>query len=222
LKDNVGIFKEMIPQLMRFAPGALFLVVTNPVDVLSYVTHKVSAKPWQEIIGSGTVLDSARLRLLLSQHCKIDARNIHAYILGEHGDSEFAAWSAAMIGGVPLLDYCHTCNKCDAQINFKNIFEDVKNFAYEIIARKGETSYGIGLALTRISEAVIKNENSILPVSCYIEDYYDVGGIYMSLPAVVNNKGIREVLRLRLADEEVKYLRESASAIAAAIKSVGL
>jgi len=222
VRQNVEIYKNIIPKIMKYAKEAVFLVVTNPVDILSYAAYKISQKPWQEVIGSGTVLDSARFRLLLSQHCNMDARNVHAYILGEHGDSEFPVWSRAMIGGVLFKEYCPMCNKCDTKDALPIIFNKVKNFAYEIIEKKGETSYGVGLALTRITSAVLKDENSVLPVSSFIDNYYDVGDLYMSIPAVVNKKGIRELLKIKLDAEEINNLKKSANLIKETIKSSGL
>lgn len=222
-KQNVDIYKNIIPKIMEYAKDAIFLIVTNPVDVLSYAAYKISQKPWHEVIGSGTVLDSARLRLLLSRHCNIDARNVHAYILGEHGDSEFPVWSRAAIGGVLFKDYCPMCsNKCDVKTTLSGIFSEVKNFAYKVIERKGETSYGVGLALTRITSAILKDENSILPVSSFIDNYYDVENVYMSIPAVVHKSGIRELLKLELAPEEKIYFQKSAKLIKEVIASSGL
>jgi L-lactate dehydrogenase len=220
-QDNVGIFKEIIPQVSRFAVDAIWLVVTNPVDILSYAAYKLSTKPYAQVIGSGTVLDSARFRLLLSEHCNIDARNIHAYILGEHGDSEFPLWSKAMIGSMFFKEYCPVCHKCD-QSQLDGIFTQARDFAYKIIEKKGETSYGIGLALVRISEAILKDENSILPISCYLEDYYGMKDVYLSLPAVINRNGVREVLRLNPDEKEAGLLRKSAETIRQAIQGCGL
>jgi L-lactate dehydrogenase len=222
VQDNVEILKNIIPQIVKNAPQALLLIVTNPVDVLSYAAYKISGKRCQEVIGSGTVLDSARLRFFLSRHCNIDARNIHAYILGEHGDSEFPVFSSALIGGTLLSDYCIRCQRCDHKDRLQHIFEAVRDFAYKIIERKGETSYGIGLALTRITEAILKNENSILPVSCLVNDYYEVDDVYMSLPSVVNNQGVRETLKLTLNSEELASLHKSAQVIKATIREAGL
>ncbi|MDD5154957.1 MAG: L-lactate dehydrogenase [Candidatus Omnitrophica bacterium] len=222
VKDNVEIYKNIIPQIIRYAQKAILLIVSNPVDVLSYAAYKISGKPWNEVIGSGTVLDSARFRFLLSHHCNIDAHNIHAYILGEHGDSEFPALSKAMIGGVFLEEHCPVCNRCDHQKAVRQIFEDVRDFAYKIIEKKGETSYGIGLALVRITQAVLKDENSILPVSCLVNGYYGGSDVYMSLPAVVNKNGVREILDLKLNDEEVGYLKKSAQVIRETIRGSGL
>ncbi|OGX14857.1 MAG: L-lactate dehydrogenase [Omnitrophica WOR_2 bacterium RBG_13_41_10] len=223
IKDNVEIFKGMIPQIMKFAKEAIWLVVSNPVDVLSYAAYKMSGKPWQQVMGSGTVLDSYRLRFLLSQHCQVDARNVHAYILGEHGDSEFPVWSKASIGGTLLKEYCSLCNKCsNYREPLNQIFDNAKDFAYKIIEKKGETSYGIGLALVRITEAILKDQNSILPVSSYVENYYDVNDVFLSLPCVLNRRGIREVLKIQLASEEIVNLRNSAQKLKKVIQDVGL
>ena len=221
-KQNVEIYKDIIPKVMAHASDAIFLIVTNPVDVLSYAAYKISQKPWQEVMGSGTVLDSARLKLLLSKHCNIDARNVHAYVLGEHGDSEFPVWSSAMIGGILFKDYCPMCNKCNTKTSLPDMFSEVRNFAYEIIKRKGETSYGIGLALNRITSAILKDENSVLPVSSFVDNYYGVDDVYMSVPAIVNKKGVRELLKLKLEPEEIDNLKKSAKLIKEAIRSTGL
>jgi len=225
IKGNVQIFKSIIPQLMRYTQEAIWLVVSNPVDILSYAAHKISGKPWSQIMGSGTVLDSYRFRFLLSRHCQVDARNVHAYILGEHGDSEFPIWSKAAIGGTFLKDYCPLCNKC-GHCNYKEsldkLFVEVRDFAYKVIERKGETSYGIGLALVRITEAILKDQDSILPVSCYVQDYYGIDDVFLSLPCVVNKKGIREILKIQLAEEEVINLKKSAGKLKQIIKDAGL
>jgi L-lactate dehydrogenase len=171
VNKNVELFKEIIPKIKKQAPQSIYLIVSNPVDILSYVTYKISKKPKYEVLGSGTTLDTARFRYLLAKNCHVNANNVHAYILGEHGDSEFAVWSSAMIGGILIKDYCDMCKFVDIQDSdkiFRRIFEEVKNSAYEIIQRKGETSYGIGLALTRISQAIVNDENTILPVSTLI------------------------------------------------------
>lgn len=226
VKDNVEIYRKIIPEILRFAPSSILLIVTNPVDVLSYAAYKFSSKPSKEVIGSGTVLDTARFRFLLAKHCKVDSRNIHAYILGEHGDTEFAVWSRAMIGGVLFKDYCYICNnKYTCQHNdeeLNKIFLEVRDSAYKIIERKQETSYGIGLALVRITEAIINDENAILPVSSLVEDYLGINDVYLSLPAVVNKEGIREVLKIELDPKEQSALKNSTEAIKKVIKEAGL
>lgn len=225
LKDNARLYKTIIPEVVKHAPSAIYLIVSNPVDVLSYAAWRFSGKPANEVIGSGTVLDSARLRMLLAQHCEIDSRNLHAYILGEHGDSEFAAWSNAMVGGVLLKEYCTVCRKCGVcrrEEDFERIFADVRDSAYKIIEKKGETSYGIGLALTRITQAILRDENSVLPVSSLVDGYLGIKDVYLSLPAVVNKNGVREVLNLSLSAGEQDQLIRSADAIKKALKEAAL
>jgi len=226
VKDNVEVYRNIIPQIMKYAPNAILLVVTNPVDVLSYAAYKLSGKPVKKVIGSGTVLDSARFRFLIAKHCNVDARNIHAYILGEHGDTEFPVWSKAMIGGVLFSDYCSVCgnkkNCKHAEMDIKTIFADVRGSAYKIIEKKGETSYGIGLALVRITQAILKDENAILPVSSLVEDYLGVNDVYLSLPAILNKNGIRDVLKINLDKKEQEDFKKSALAIKNVIKEAGL
>jgi L-lactate dehydrogenase len=222
---NVGIYKTLIPEVVKYAPDAVILVVSNPVDVLSYAAYKFSGKPANEVIGSGTVLDTARFRFLLSQHCNIDPHNVHAYILGEHGDSEIAAWSKAMIGGVYFQDYCLICaNKraCRGQQEFNEILSEVRNSAYKIIEKKGETSYGIGLALVRITQAIIHNENAVLPVSSLVSDYLGVSEVYLSVPSILNRAGVRATLKLELSAQEQEAFKASAETVKSVIKQVGL
>jgi len=224
IKDNADLFKTMIPEIVRQAPAAIILIVTNPVDILSFVAYKVSGKPAHEIVGSGTVLDTARLRFLLADNCHIDPRNIHGYILGEHGDSEFAAWSTAMIGGVLLKNYCPTCDhfkSCKREKVLGDIFSEVKNSAYKIIERKGETSYGIGLALVRITRAILNNENSVLPVSSLANGYLGVEDVYLSLPSIVNKTGVKQVLSVELSPQEEEAFKNSASTLKKIISEIG-
>ncbi|MCM8757566.1 MAG: L-lactate dehydrogenase [Candidatus Omnitrophica bacterium] len=224
-KDNVELYRKIIPEIVKFTPQSVLLIVTNPVDVLSYAAYKFSKKPSKEVIGSGTVLDTARFRFLLAKHCKVDSRNIHAYILGEHGDTEFAVWSRAMIGGVLFKDYCLICKNektCQREEEFNKIFTEVRDSAYRIIERKSETSYGIGVALVRITEAILNDENAILPVSILIEDYLKINDVYLSLPAVVNKTGVREVLKIEFSEEEKQAFINSAQAIKRIIKETGL
>jgi len=224
-KDNVDLFRVIVPEIYKYAPSAIYLIVSNPVDILSYATYKFSKKNPKEVIGSGTVLDTARFKFLLGKHCNVDPRNVHAYILGEHGDTEVPIWSKAMLGGGSLKDYCPVCNnhgKCNRDAELNSIFEEVRDSAYEIIKRKGETSYGIGLSLVRITQALINNENSILPVSCYIEEYIGITDVYLSLPAVLNNEGIRDILKLELNSEEQKKLIHSAQTLKDVLNAVGL
>lgn len=225
VRDNIEVYKKIIPQLMNYSPEAVFMTVTNPVDILAYATYKISGKPASSVISSGTVLDTARFRFLLSQHCKIDPHNIHAYILGEHGDTEFAVWSTAMIGGVDFKNYCSICNtnhSCKRDMDFNNIFNEVKNSAYKIIEKKGETSYGIGLALVRITQAILNDENAVLPVSSLVDGFFGINDVYLSLPAVVNKSGVKQILQLNLDEKERNALLNSANTLKGIIKEVGL
>ncbi len=224
-RDNIELYRELIPKIMEYAPSAIFLIVSNPVDILTYAAFKFSGKPASEVIGSGTVLDSARFRYLISTYCEVDPRNVHAYVLGEHGDSEFAVWSRAMIGGIFFKDYCPLCknlDNCNHEEHLQQIFEEVRGSAYEIIERKGETSYGIGLALVRITEAILNDENAVLPVSCLVEKYLGINNVYLSLPAIVNRKGVRDILRVELSQDEQKLLTRSATILKKVIAEVGL
>ncbi|MFX1593447.1 MAG: L-lactate dehydrogenase [Promethearchaeota archaeon] len=225
IKDNIHLYEKIIPEITEFAPSAIFLVVSNPVDILSYAAFKLSGKPEKEVFGSGTVLDTARFRYLLGKRCEINPRNVHAYILGEHGDSEFAVWSSAMIGGMLIKDYCLICNKkdlCDNEAELSYIFEEVKNSAYKIIEKKGETSYGIGLALARIIQAILHDENTVLPVSSLVRNYLGINNVYLDLPAVINKVGISHVLKIALNSKEEDLFKKSALKLRNVIEQVGL
>ncbi len=222
---NVDLFKKIIPEIMNYTPSAIFLIVSNPVDILSYATYKISKKPAHEVIGAGTVLDTARFRYLLAKHCEIDPRNVHAYILGEHGDSEFAVWSKATVGGVFIKDYCMICDKrgiCKHDDEFDRIFTEVRDSAYKIIERKQETSYGIGLALVKITQSIVNDENAVLPVSCYVENYHGINDVYLSLPCIVNKKGINKILDLELDETEEQQLKNSANVLKDIINNIDL
>jgi L-lactate dehydrogenase len=223
VKENAEIFKTIIPEILTVAPETLLLIVSNPVDILTYVALKISGRNPAHVFGSGTVLDTSRLRFLLSAHCSVDPRNVHAYILGEHGDTELPAWSTATIGGMPLAKYCPLCNRhCDEKKELDAIFDEVKNAAYKIIEAKGATYYAIALALVRIVEAVLRDENSILPVSRLLEGYYGLSDVALSVPCLVNKKGAERSLRIGLSQEEQTQLKASASALRKVIHTLGL
>lgn len=225
IKDNIEIFKKIIPMIIKYAPTAKLLIVSNPVDILTYAAYKLSGKPANEVFGSGTVLDTARLKYLLGKKFNVNPQNVHAYILGEHGDSEFAAWSSALIGGVLIKDYCLLSDRCEFIENDEellHIFEEVRNSAYEIIERKGETSYGIGLALAQITKAILNDENTILPVSSLVSNFLGISDVYLSLPAIMNTNGVSNVLKIPLNSKEQFLLKKSAQKLRAIIKQVGL
>lgn len=223
VQSNVNIFKKIIPNIIKYAKGAILLVVTNPVDILTYVTLKISGFPNNRVIGSGTVLDTSRFRYLISEHCRVDPRNVHAYIIGEHGDTELPVWSNASIGGMKIEKYCPTCKNfshCNREKELGKIFDEVKNAAYKIIETKGATHYAIALALVRITEAMLRDENSVLPVSTLIKDYYDVHDVCLSLPSIVNKNGVEQFLKIELSSKEEKEFKHSAQTVRGIIKSI--
>ncbi|NWH09788.1 L-lactate dehydrogenase [Acholeplasma laidlawii] len=222
LNRNAKIMQSVVKEIMKHGFNGIFLVATNPVDILTYIVWKSSGLPSNRVIGSGTSLDTARLRYEISQYINIDVRNIHAYILGEHGDSEFVCWSNAFVGVKPLKD---VIDSMPAQIKFSDldkIYLDVKNSAYEIIQRKRATYYGISMALVRITKAIFNNENRILPISVFNDDDYDIDNLYIGLPAVLNENGVDHVVKLNLNDEELKSLKKSSSILKHSIDSITL
>jgi L-lactate dehydrogenase len=219
---NAGIIRGIVAELMRADFPGVLLMVSNPVDVLTQVAWKTSGLPRNRVIGSGTVLDSARLRSLLSAHCQADPRNIHVLVIGEHGDSEVAAWSAASIGGVSIRNYCEQCRRCLGEGHYRRLLDQVKHAAYEIIARKGATYYAIGLALVQITDAILRDEHRILPVSTVLEDFHGIRDVALSLPALLGRSGCERVLELALAPEEVEALVKSAQVIKSSLQTLGL
>ncbi|MGA0351369.1 MAG: L-lactate dehydrogenase [Acholeplasmataceae bacterium] len=209
LKRNSAIMKSVVSQVMTSGFHGIFLVATNPVDILTYVVYEASGLPKEKVIGSGTSLDTARLRYEIAKRIHIDTRNVHAYILGEHGDSEFVCWSNATVGAKPIKDVIETMDSFKFE-DLKHIANDVAGAAYEIINRKQATYYGIGMALNRIIVSILNNENSILPLSVYNEGEYDCDRVYIGLPAVVNKHGIDHIVKLKLNDEEKEKLKRSA------------
>jgi L-lactate dehydrogenase len=224
VKGNVDIVKSIVPEIVKYSPDAVILVVSNPVDILSYVTYKISGKPSHEILGSGTLLDTARLVNLLRELFGVNVKSIYAPVFGEHGETAFPAWSKATVGGVPLEDAFEAFDN-PSNINYKeelnHIFQEVKDRGREIIKRKGETSYGIGASMTSISKAILKDENSVLPVSTLLEDYHGISDVYLSVPAIVNKRGVKKVLTVRFNDEEMKAFHHSAEEVKKVIKEIG-
>lgn len=220
VKANVAIFKELIPEITKYATNAILLVVTNPVDILTYVTLKISGFPSNRVIGSGTVLDTARLKYMISEYYKVDASNIHTYIIGEHGDTELPVWSNATIGGMEIETFCSVyARKTDSKNELAEIFDKVKNAAYQIIEAKGATNYSIALSLVKICQAIVRNENSILPVSTLITDFYGISDVCISIPAIVNITGVEQYVKLNLSDQEQKLFLHSANALKNLIKA---
>lgn len=212
VKKNVGIFKSIIPQIAQYNKDGILLIVANPVDILTSVAKKLSSFPSNRVFGSGTVLDTARLKYLLGQHLDVDSRTIHAFIIGEHGDSEIAAWSSANVSGVPLNKFCEMRGHFDHDSSMERIAEDVKNSAYLIIEKKKATYYGIAMSVKRICEAIVRDEKSILPVSS-IQNMEGAEGVALSTPVIVGKNGVEGAVPIELNDEERKALKNSADTL---------
>ena len=207
---NVEIYKSIIPKIVEKNQEAPLLIVSNPVDIMTYVALKLSGYPRHKVIGSGTVLDTARLKYLLSRHLDVDSRSIHAFIIGEHGDSELAVWSAANVSGIPLNHFCELRGYFDHMESMDRIYQSVRDSAYEIIEKKGATYYGVAMAVCRIAESVIRNEHSIMPISVYLDGLYGLHDICLSIPTVVGQEGAEKVLDIPLDLMEMGKLVYSA------------
>ena len=218
VKKNVGIFKGIIPEIAKRKYEGILLIVANPVDILTYAAIKLSGFPENRVFGSGTVLDTARLKYLLGEHLSIDNRSVHAFIIGEHGDSEIAAWSSANVSGIPLNDFCELRGHIEHDASMQRIAEDVKNSAYEIIKKKKATYYGIAMSVRRICEAIIRDEKSILPVSSMQHGEFGISGVSLSIPAIVGRHGVERVVPIDLSPEEKKELIASADTLKKVIK----
>lgn len=222
VNKNVAIFKSIIPEITKRDFGGILLVVANPVDILTQVAIKLSGLPEERVIGSGTVLDSARLRSKLGQHLSVDSRSVHAFIVGEHGDSEVVAWSSANVSGVPLSDMCEMRGHYNHKENTKEIADAVKNSAYEIINKKHATYYGIAMSVKRICEVIMRDEKSILPVSHMIHGVYEIDDVVLSMPVIVGADGIESDIPINLSGEEALKLKESADALKNIIETLEL
>ncbi len=219
---NAAIFRQIVPEVVRHNPDGILLIATNPVDVMTYVAWKLSALPAQRVIGSGTILDTARFLSLLSQRFEVDPRSVHAWIIGEHGDSEVPVWSLANIAGLGLSRFCalHDC-EFDQQA-MDDIFIQTRDAAYHIVKRKGATYYAVAAGLTRIVEAILRDQSTVLSVSSLIEDYCGISDVCLSLPTVVDRGGVARVLRLDLSPQEIEGLRKSAAVLQATIAHLNL
>lgn len=221
LARNAAVFRSVLGEVMRYCPAeVLLLAVTNPVDILTWITLKITGLPPAQVIGSGTVLDTARLRAQLSAHTQIDARNIHAYILGEHGDSEVAAWEAATIAGLPIGEFCSRCGQCSGA-SLEEIRQSVKNAAYEIVEKKGATYYAVSLAAERIVRALGGGENSILTVSGLCTGEYGLTDVCLSIPRAVGSRGIARNVEIPLSDEELTALQTGAANLRKLAREIG-
>lgn len=222
-ESTVGLTRELMPGLVAVAPDAVYVMVTNPVDVVTYAAQKFSGLPRERVFGSGTVLDTSRLREAIARQAGVAVGNVHAYIAGEHGDSEIALWSSASIGGVPLLDWTGLAGRppLDEEVRTR-IAADVVQSAYRIIEGKGATNYAIGLAGTRIIEAVLKDEHRVLPVSSHLDGYYGIDDVCLSVPALVGRGGATETIEIPLSGGELRDLRASAERVRAIQRRFGL
>lgn len=220
VRENVKIFSTIVENIIKYNTDAILIVVTNPVDILTYVTWKQSGFPAERVIGSGTVLDTARLKYLAGQYLEVDNRNIHSFIIGEHGDSELAVWSCATVSGIPLKEFCRSsCLNCGME-KLHEMYNDVKNSAYDIIEAKGATYYAIAEAVRRIVDAIVHDEDSVLPVSSLINDHYGLNDVCLGVPSVVGRTGIKRILDLPLDETEYKALHQSASKMKEIIASL--
>ena len=219
---NVAIYKLIIPEIAKRNFQGILLIVSNPVDILTYVAIKLSGLPENHVIGSGTVLDTARLKYQTGELLGVDSRSVHAFIIGEHGDSEIAAWSSANISGIPIDDFCEMRGHYSHDKEMDIIGDKVKNSAYEIIKRKQATYYGIAVSIRRICEVILRDEKSILPVSNMMHGEYGIEDIALSFPAIVGKNGIETKVPISLDEEEVSALIKSSELLKDIMKSVEL
>ena len=219
---NVEIYREIIPRIARRNREAILLVVSNPVDVLTYAAWRLSGYPAERVLGSGTVLDTARLKYLLGEHLQVDSRSVHAVIIGEHGDSELAVWSGANISGVPLEHFCELRGHYDHAAADAWLRREVRESAYEIIRRKGATYYGVAMAVGRIALAIVRDEHSVLPVSNLLRGQYGIRELCMSVPAIVGRTGVETTLEIPLSGEEQTALNLSAATLRAVVDALEL
>ena len=219
---NVAILGSIIPEIRRRHFEGVLLVVSNPVDVLTYAAWRMSGLPAGRVIGSGTVLDTARLKHLLGQHLQVDSRNVHAVIIGEHGDSELAVWSGANVSGIDLNHFCELRGHYNHADSMRRIYEGVRDSAYQIIARKGATYYGIAMAVGRIAECIVLDQESVLPVSVVLEGQYGLDGLCLSIPSIVGKNGLEKILEIPLSLEEEAALHTSAAQLKSVIAQLEL
>ena len=210
VQKNSRIMKSIISEIRRVNCEGILLIVSNPVDILTQVALKESGFPKEKVIGSGTVLDTARLKYLISQKHDVDSRNVHAFITGEHGDSELAVWSCANVYGIGLRDFASMRGYGDFSAEMDEIYHGVRDSAYEIIERKGATYYGIGMAAAKIAEAIVRDSHTVVPISVSLNGEYGLEGLCLSIPTVLGNKGAEQILEINLSEEEMKLLRKSA------------
>ena len=219
INKNASIFKKIIPSITEYNKDCILLIVSNPVDILTMLALELSGFPKERVLGSGTVLDTSRLRYLLSKKLEVDSKNIHAFIIGEHGDSELAVWSNADIAGVHIEDYCKNISD-SFDINLEEILNEVRGSAYNIIEKKGSTFYGVAMAVKRIAQAIIRDEYSILPVSHFLNGEYGIKNVCLGIPSLICREGVKKIIPINLNEKEKIYLTESANTLKEAYKSI--
>lgn len=219
---NTKILQSIIREITARAFGGILLIVSNPVDVLTYAAWKLSGYPRERVIGSGTVLDTGRLKQLLGAELRVDSRNIHAFIIGEHGDSELAVWSEANVSGLALEDFCRIRGQALQREDMDRLYREVRDSAYEIIRRKGATYYGIAMAVGRIAACIVKDEHAVLPVSVVLDGQYGLRGLALSIPSLVGRNGLEDVLEIPLSPGEQRDLENSVQQMKEAIASLDL
>ena len=210
VNKNVNIFKSIIPEIAKRNYKGILLIVANPVDILTYTAVKLSGLPENRVIGSGTVLDTARLKYALGEHLEVDSRSVHSFIIGEHGDSEIVAWSSTNVSGIPANDFCELRGHFNHEEAMHRIADDVKNSAYDIIEKKGATYYGIAMSVKRICECIMRDEKSILPISSMMHGEYGISDICLSMPTVVGREGVETRVPIQLNEQEESALSASA------------
>lgn len=220
VKKNVEIFKTIIPEIADRHCMGMLLVVSNPVDILTFAALKISGFPKSRVIGSGTVLDTSRLKHLLGEHLGVDSRSVHAFIIGEHGDSEIAAFSSANVSGIPVHEFCELRGFYHHEKATKEFAEKVKNSAYVIIDKKQATYYGIAMAVKRICEVILRDEKSILPISTLMEGAYGIRDVVLSMPSIVGKDGVEMQVPIALSEQELKSLQESADLLKEVIDGI--
>jgi L-lactate dehydrogenase len=218
---NAQISAKILPEVVRIAPDAILLIVTNPVDVVTELAKNVTGMPWQRVMGSGTVLDSSRFRYLVAKHCDVAVQNVHAYIAGEHGDSEIPLWASATIGSIPLSQWDVEGHGRLTAATKDSIVKSVKEAAYQVIQGKGATNYAVGLAVCNILEAILFDERRVLPVSGHVRGFRGMEDVCLSLPRIVGRSGIEAPLPIPMTVDEESGLRESADRIRAVVRGLG-
>jgi len=210
IERNTIILKSIMKEITSRPFEGILLIVSNPVDVLTYAAQRLSGYPRERVIGSGTVLDTARLKQLLGEELRVDSRNVHAFIVGEHGDSELAVWSGANVSGLDLDDFCRLRGKALSQGDKERLYREIRDSANEIIKRKGATYYGIAMAVGRIAECIVKDEHAVLPISVVLDQEYGLGNVALSIPSIVGKNGLEKILEIPLGQAERSALDVSA------------